>query len=768
MAKNDGCSYQLLLEAESWPPSLLEDRAMELLEVTNTLLARSDSSHEMKLDCLRWIGDKLVSHVLMVDMEDYILKAFLPSALDFIEEIINVTLETSQGNILELSAIMVSLLQQSTKVVKHCHQPESKFGEIPSLSEVVPKILMSSFKFLLNFQPTEESQSSHLNNFFSSCKELLQSFLAVIGAIRIRIVLEEELAMLAILCQDLVGFHEVLVRLDIKLSLMVWKVYIQLTTKHQEKLSDQMDLSLATDKISAELIGNFRQLRGLLSLEEKDPTAVKVTMKVVHFLKAFLLVAAQSIGSWRSFLRVLQELLAGLPDCPAWLPEVAKNNIIAVILSPSNKQTLVSLAAAQEHFLTNLVRDPRKEEEEDPPGPLLVVCVELLLEPSHSQHHNLFLACLRLVNSGGCCLGRQSQYQSYTWTLTHLSHFLLTRDKLQFRQVEKILLSTLLDPASSLVSLMLVSDLWCFSARISSSKLRLAQMKILRSVRAQLERRGSSLTVLVLDRLLARLEPLLRAGEAAQWRSQLAVEEVPLEDRWSKLAQGEYRPVSGSSCMVRISEETLGRMQTLPEEKVTTILQSCHHLVRLSQYRAELVVTLLRLVSQVAGTSKHGPDCLHITTDIVHQTSVSRNSLGGSAIALQISSTYRQLNAPVPAQISCESSKTISVKSLSSDGPYQLWSVEKSKVFNDKMQLSAEESHEETEPDYDQQSPEPKRRKTEVEKENIELALSRLDTVVEFLSKQNSIDLKPFSASLMSQNMKLMEILKTVGCDSEK
>ena len=116
MAKNDGCSYQLLLEAESWPPSLLEDRAMELLEVTNTLLARSDSSHEMKLDCLRWIGDKLVSHVLMVDMEDYILKAFLPSALDFIEEIINVTLETSQGNILELSAIMVSLLQQSTKV----------------------------------------------------------------------------------------------------------------------------------------------------------------------------------------------------------------------------------------------------------------------------------------------------------------------------------------------------------------------------------------------------------------------------------------------------------------------------------------------------------------------------------------------------------------------------------------------------------------------------------------------------------------------------
>ena len=116
MAKNDGCSYQVLLEAESLSPSLLEDRALELLEVANTVLSRSDSSHEMKLDCLRWIGDKLVSHVLMGEMEDYILKPFLPSALDFIEEIISVTVDTSHGNTLELSAIMVSLLQQSNKV----------------------------------------------------------------------------------------------------------------------------------------------------------------------------------------------------------------------------------------------------------------------------------------------------------------------------------------------------------------------------------------------------------------------------------------------------------------------------------------------------------------------------------------------------------------------------------------------------------------------------------------------------------------------------
>ena len=789
MAKNDGCSYQVLLEAESWSPSLLEDRALELLEVANTVLSRSDSSHEMKLDCLRWIGDKLVSHVLMGEMEDYILKPFLPSALDFIEEIISVTVDTSHGNTLELSAIMVSLLQQSNKVrfvfiidwltscylqvVRHCNQPQSKLGEMPSLSQVVPKILMSSFKFLLSFQPSEESQSSHLSTCFTCCKELLQSFLVVIGAIRIRLFLDDELALLVVLCQDLVDFHDVLVRLDFKLSLMVWRVYIQLTSKHQEKLTNQMDLSLATNKISSELIGNFRQLRSLLSSREKDPNAVKITMKVVHFLKAFLLVAAQSIGRWRSLLGVLQELLVGLPDCPVWLPEVAKNNIIAVILSPLNKQTLISLAAAQEHFLSNLIAH-HQEEGEEPPGPLLVVCVELLLDASHSHHHNLFLACLKLVNTGGCCLkqpkhllSRESQYQpaqkvdTYTWTLTNLSHFLVTRDKEQFRQVEKILLTTLLDPSSSLVSLMLVSDLWCFSAKISS-KLRLSHMKILRSVKAQLESRGSSLTVLVVDALLARLEPFLRGGEAAQWRSQQPVEDVPLEDRWRKLAEGEYHPGSGSSSLVRISEETVRRLPSLPEEKVKTILQSCHHLVTLSQYKAEWVVLCLRLVRLVAGNRKYSPDCLHVLTDIVDQTSASRNSLGGSAIAFQISSTYGRLKAPVPAEISCE--ENISDKSLPSDCPCQLWSADKSNVFNEKMQFSVVETLPETEPDYDK-SPEPKRRKTEDEKENIELALSRLDSEIEFLSRQNSTDLKPFSASLRTQAIKLEEILKTVGCD---
>ena len=134
MAKNAGCSYQLLVEAESWSPSLLEDKALELLEVANTVLTSSDSTHEMKLDCLRWIGDKLVGHVLMGDMEEFILKPFLPSALDFIEEIIRMSLETSQGNTMELITILVSLLQQSNKV------SFIAFISITGSSSVIPRL----------------------------------------------------------------------------------------------------------------------------------------------------------------------------------------------------------------------------------------------------------------------------------------------------------------------------------------------------------------------------------------------------------------------------------------------------------------------------------------------------------------------------------------------------------------------------------------------------------------------------------------------------
>ena len=71
-----------------------------------------------------------------------------------------------------------------------------------------------------------------------SCKELLQTFLSVFDEIKIKTVLEDELEMLVILCQDLVKFHEVLVCLDYKMCLMVWKTYLKFGSKYQTSLTE--------------------------------------------------------------------------------------------------------------------------------------------------------------------------------------------------------------------------------------------------------------------------------------------------------------------------------------------------------------------------------------------------------------------------------------------------------------------------------------------------------------------------------------------------
>ena len=120
--KNEGGSYQLLLEAESWSATLLKERSMELLQIAVSALGKSDSSYELRLDCLRWIGEKLVVHVEVLELEELILKPFLHSALDYLEEIIRATEETSSHkNTLLLTTIMINILEQSVKVISLYH-----------------------------------------------------------------------------------------------------------------------------------------------------------------------------------------------------------------------------------------------------------------------------------------------------------------------------------------------------------------------------------------------------------------------------------------------------------------------------------------------------------------------------------------------------------------------------------------------------------------------------------------------------------------------
>ena len=75
--------------------------------------------------------------------------------------------------------------------------------------KLLPQILMKIFQFLSD--ASLSSTENTIKDCFMSCKELLQIFLSVFDEIKIKTVLEDELEMLVILCQDLVKFHEVLV-----------------------------------------------------------------------------------------------------------------------------------------------------------------------------------------------------------------------------------------------------------------------------------------------------------------------------------------------------------------------------------------------------------------------------------------------------------------------------------------------------------------------------------------------------------------------------
>ena len=623
---------------------------------------------------------------------------------------------------------------------------------------------MNSFDFLFNFQVSEGSKDD-VTQCFSSCKELLQTYLRVIGAIKMTPVLEDELEILICLCQDLVKFHEVLVRVDVKLSLMVWKVYIQLTNKYLNKLTDKLDFSVATEKISSELRANFIQLRSNLSSHERSQNVVKVTMKVVHFLKALLLVAAQAIGRSRSFLGFLLELEAGLPEIPSWAPEVVKNNIIAVILSPQNKVTLLKLAA-QQPFLSVLMEDQPGEES----AAHLQLSVDLLLlRPA--QSHTLLTHCFKLVSAGACCLDLPKQLEGrpvlfrpavkvdlYTWSLTNLCAYLFTSDRQEFVRIEKVLLGTLLDPSSSLVTLMLVSDIWCFCAKIAPSRLCLSQMKTLRSVNDQMRSKGFTLTVLVIEVLLLRLRSFLNSSDSSHWKSQLPGDDVPVEEKWEKLAKGEYRPVSSVS-LSRLTEDTVSVLAGLSEEKVKIVLGSCHHLARRSHYSSHLSLSLLTLLSQLTRDRRHAQVTLDILNDVAENS--SWNFVGGSCCIFQTSSIFHLLKAPPPTDL-IESWKRMSAGEVTKDCVCKGWSAEKAETFNEKINKIDPGCLKDGVEKQEDRSPESKKRKISHEKENIQLAVVRLEKDSEYLSQQNSRDLKPFSDSIKKQNRRLQDILKKI------
>ena len=93
-----------------------------------------------------------------------------------------------------------------------------------------------------------------INHAYETTKELMASFLSVVGKIKIRTVLEDELDILVELCRDLIGFHPTLVSLDFRLTCSVWRVYLHLTSSHHARLADRLQLGAAVELLYGEIV----------------------------------------------------------------------------------------------------------------------------------------------------------------------------------------------------------------------------------------------------------------------------------------------------------------------------------------------------------------------------------------------------------------------------------------------------------------------------------------------------------------------------------
>jgi hypothetical protein len=125
-------------------------------------------------------------------------------------------------------SLVCTLVEQTGKVVRHCMEQECGVGEVPSLPRVLHKIFITTLSYL-----GRRDHRHHGPAQGSGGRLLLQGEgLAHHTPHTDGEDQEDGLDILVGLCFELVNFHEVLIPLDFKLTCMVWRVYVKLTSTH--------------------------------------------------------------------------------------------------------------------------------------------------------------------------------------------------------------------------------------------------------------------------------------------------------------------------------------------------------------------------------------------------------------------------------------------------------------------------------------------------------------------------------------------------------
>ena len=679
------------------------------------------------------------------------------------------------------------MLEYTEKVVRHCGQQQGcGIGEIPSLPQLIPKVLIRSFKFLSlgDSVSTSSDLKAGIHQCFVTSRSLFSVFLAIFDEIKIRTVLEDELELLVKLCQDLVTFHDVLLPLDFKLTCMVWKLYLNLTNKYHGKLENKIDFSRATETVSQELVSQFTNLRNLMTTLTQDDNINKDVTKVAYLMKVVQPAASLGVGQSPSYLSLLQEVFLGLPDPPHWVPDVAKKKLVSDVMSPNIKHNLLKFAL-KEPFLTYLLEEIGKKTKD--PRPTLQMLIEILLSRP-GQEVELFNLCLSLTSRGGCCLlspevdGRQVlgrsvvKVDTYTWLLTNICSYIASLTEEEFGKLERVLMSHLLSLSSSPVTLMMISDILCFIARYSTSQLCLSHLKFLHNVEMKMGRKCVSLNLIFIQKLLTRLESFLSPSHRKQWQL-LRSEKKEMKkcsnlndksnvcntvDMWRRLSFGNYHPVSTVASVSNVSDlvhQSIKDAGTMTKEQRGVVLNS---MMSIYQKSDKNPVFLMQILRTVVSFVKIGVAWDSSVVDDMY-SEWQRGGKKNIYVEVLFISLYKSTNRQLPNglnDINCFKSSATENCSCCH------WTRDKGSNFGAKIAdvQTGETLSRQSTLEGRGSSQNNKKRKFSEDKENqnIEASIKRMERELIFLENQEVNDLKKYKVGIYDISSKIQKLLNRV------
>ena len=126
--QEDSPDTALLEAAKLWSLAEVEQKSSDLLQAAKSVLQDPGSSHELKLEAVGWLVERLLQLVPVFEVEDAILAPVLEEVRKFLEEVEQLVGRTEAGAREQLVSLTISLLGHSHSLVKHVQEQEVSPG----------------------------------------------------------------------------------------------------------------------------------------------------------------------------------------------------------------------------------------------------------------------------------------------------------------------------------------------------------------------------------------------------------------------------------------------------------------------------------------------------------------------------------------------------------------------------------------------------------------------------------------------------------------